>query len=206
MSERAPATSPPAVDEPLSPETVDRLVTLLFERASEKLSPPRRLFAVLDGARSPRIHPMVLGSPRPFECLYRGELDPLLAEVAPYLVELEAESFWTRQLLTEGWGRSWGIFLEAAAPIATLQRHLRSFAKVKDESGRTLVFRYYDPRVLRVYLPTTNAAEARTLTGPIGRFLLESRDGQAVIAHERRGDAMEQLITPLAEPPSTPAA
>ena len=38
-----------------------------------------------------------------------------------------------------------------ALPVDELRRHLRRFLLVKDESGRQLYFRYYDPRVLRLY-------------------------------------------------------
>src|SRR2546422_5242168 len=39
-----------------------------------------------------------------FECLYRGELKPDMAEVAPYLVRLESESSVTKWVIREGWG------------------------------------------------------------------------------------------------------
>jgi len=44
---------------------------------------------------------------------------------------------------------------------------------VKDERGNRLVFRYYDPRVLRVYLPTCSPSELRTVFGPIECFWAE---------------------------------
>jgi hypothetical protein len=38
-----------------------------------------------------------------------------------------------------------------------MARRRRRFLRVKDEDG--LVFRFYDPRVMRVYLPTCAAGE-----------------------------------------------
>ena len=38
---------------------------------------------------------------------------------------------------------------------------------------RDRYFRYYDPRVLRVYLPTCNARELQTVFGPVLRYLVE---------------------------------
>ena len=46
-----------------------------------------------------------------------------------------------------------------------------------DPDFQPLYFRYYDPRVLRVYLPTCDADELRTLFGPISRLLCEDEEG-----------------------------
>jgi len=53
---------------------------------------------------------------------------------------------------------------------------LREFLRVRDESGKRLIFRYYDPRVLRVYLPTCWPAELDTFFGPISAFITEGED------------------------------
>jgi hypothetical protein len=57
-----------------------------------------------------------------------------------------------------------------------LRRHLREFLVVRDPMGNSLMFRYYDPRVLRVYLPTCNRTELSTIFGPVERFWMESAD------------------------------
>ncbi len=56
----------------------------------------------------------------------------------------------------------------------------------RDESGKKLFFRYYDPRILRAYLPSCTSTELAEFFGPVGRFLLEGRDGQLVM-YERGG-------------------
>jgi hypothetical protein len=38
-----------------------------------------------------------------------------------------------------------------------------------------MVFRYYDPRVLRAYLPTCSIGELRTVFGPIECFWMEDK-------------------------------
>jgi hypothetical protein len=55
-----------------------------------------------------------------------------------------------------------------------LRRHLRKFLIVNDWTGRRLLFRYYDPRVLRIYLPTCTADELSTVYGPITQFWTEN--------------------------------
>ena len=129
-------------------------------------------FALLDGASAPGLLDHLYGSPRPeFTCLYRGELKPDMAEVAPYLVRLKPDTPFTDWLLAEGWGKHWGIFLTSQADLAALRKHFRTFTIVKDPDGKMLYFRYYDPRVLRVYLPTCNAQEIATVFGfSLARF------------------------------------
>lgn len=148
-----------------------RLWSLLFPPEQAPVHPPRRLFAVLDGARDPSIHVRVKESGRPFACLYRGELPAPLVEVAPYLVELADADEWSRSLIADAWGESWGIFVDTRVDLPLLMRRLRGFLKVRDEGGRQLVFRYYDPRVFRSYLPTVTAAEGNAVTGPVRAVL-----------------------------------
>ena len=143
-----------------------------------------RVFAILDGARDPLIHPAVTRSGLAYHCLYTGALDPVLARAAPYLVQLRRESPLTRELVTR-WGDAWGIHLRSFAGLTELHRHFRRFLRVKDESGKNLIFRYYDPRVLRTYLPTCTGAELDYVFGPVQRFIVEDRGGAGALAYAR---------------------
>jgi hypothetical protein len=134
-------------------------------------------YAVLDGASIPDLLDHLYGEARPeFACLYRGELEPDIAEVAPYLVLLKPGQPFTDWLLTEGWGKHWGIFAISPADFKATQKHFRTFLMVKDPDGKQLYFRYYDPRVLRIYLPTCNAAETATVFGPVRSYTLEDEN------------------------------
>ncbi|MFT3857479.1 MAG: DUF4123 domain-containing protein [Aquabacterium sp.] len=140
-------------------------------------------YVLLDGARDPRIASMVSRGSLPHVCLYAGPLSPALSRAAPYLVQIAPESRFFKELVAQSWGQSWGIFI-VADPHVTLQalrRHLRTLLRVRDEHGRTLVFRFYDPRVLRVYLPTCTADERRQVFGPIRTLACETRDGSALL-------------------------
>ena len=53
------------------------------------------IFAVLDGASVPGLLQELADLEPEHECLYRGELTPDLAEVAPYLIHLPATSQFT---------------------------------------------------------------------------------------------------------------
>lgn len=189
----------------LCAEDKQRLVERLFATTNEKLVPPRRIYAVLDGARDASIARRLQDAPGLRECLYRGVEDPELLAVAPWLVGLDPGDEWTTDLLLDAWGRSWGIFVEAALPPVALYRHLRTFLKAKDEQGRTLIFRYYDPRIWRTYAPTCTADEARVLTGPLLKFYCEDEDPRVLLEFTRGDDGFVRRAIPFDAPLDPPA-
>jgi hypothetical protein len=139
-------------------------------------------YAVLDGASIPDLLDHLYGEVRPeFVCLYRGELEPDMAECAPYLAVLKPDAPFTDWLLTEGWGKHWGIFAVSRADLKTVQKHFRTFLMVKDPDGKQLYFRYYDPRVFRVYLPTCNQQETTIVFGPVQHYLIEDENPATLI-------------------------
>lgn len=155
------------------------------------------VFAILDGASvGDLLTPLYEHQPE-FECLYRGELQPDMAEVAPYLVRLERETVFTNWVLEQGWGNHWGIFATADADLPTMRRHFRRFLVVHDPDGKPLYFRYYDPRVLRVYLPTCNAEELQTMFGPVEWFMLEDEGPATALRFQLQAGALRQQKLPL---------
>jgi len=165
---------------------IESLVEHLFSQ------PDTNVFCVLDGASVPDL-PSVLWEHEPEHvCLYRGELEPDMAEVAPYLVKLEPESPFTDWVLKEGWGNHSGIFAitPAEVDIRALRQHFRKFLMVMDPEGKSIYFRYYDPRVLRVYLPTCNAEEMEIVFGPISSYMLEDEDSSVLMRFSSEGEKL----------------
>ena len=156
------------------------------------------VFAIVDGARSERIYGAVRGTYLPKDCLYSGDLPWQLQMTAPYLVRLEREDRFTEFLIRTGWGNSWATFLRTETGIKQLRRHLREFLRVRDEAGKRLIFRYYDPRILRVYLPTCWPAELNTFFGPISAFITEG-EAEGGILEFRNEQGTLSVITPPAE-------
>jgi hypothetical protein len=150
-------------------------------------------FAVLDGASVPILLDKLAQWQPEYECLYRGEIKPDLAQVAPYLVRIEPETEFAQWVLSEGWGKHWGIFAIVEAGLRDMRQHFRRFLTVHDESGKPLLFRYYDPRVLRVYLPTCNAAELAEIFGPVACYVAEGEEpGTALRFELRAGELVQQ--------------
>lgn len=163
------------------------------ERVIERLWPAgddAQTWAVVDGARDRRLQKLVAASGLPHRCLYLGDLHPAVARAAPWLVQLSRDAALTRTLVTEGWGQSWGVFLRADVALVALHRHLRRFLRVRDERGRGLLFRYYDPRVLRVYLPTCTEAELDYVFGPVDLFFMEAEAPERALTFRRQNGAL----------------
>jgi Domain of unknown function (DUF4123) len=156
----------------------------LLARIEEILWPegPRKnIWMILDGARSIEIFRMLLACHLEYACLYSGQLTPELEMAAPYLVQLDHGYKDTHRLIERGWGNNWGVFLRSDTSMKKLRRHLREILVVRDERGNRLAFRYYDPRVLRVYLPTCTIAELRTVFGPIECFCAEGERAKDLV-------------------------
>ena len=144
-----------------------------------------QLFAIVDGARSELVVPELKASGQPSSCLYDGDLPPALALCAPYLVELgKGDNAFAEWLLVEGWGDSRGIFLLSDKTRGLLRKHFRTFLMVK-RGGKSVYFRYYDPRVLRRYLPTCNAEELEFVFGPVQAFLCEGETPETILRYSR---------------------
>ncbi len=151
---------------------------------------PSHVFALIDAAADNAIYPALLAADCPWLCLYRGNAAITMAEVAPYLVHLEPSARFTRWLLQNGWRRSWMVFAIAAVPIDRLQAHFRRLVMARLPDGRNVFFRFYDPRVLRVYLPTCTEEELRMVFGPVERYVMENAAG-VVATFDRENDPLQ---------------
>ncbi len=155
--------------------------------------PELNVYAVLDGASIPDLLDVFDEFQPEYACLYRGELDPSLAECAPYLVQLQPDHPFTTWLLEEGWGKHWGIFATSQADMPAVRKHFRMFLIVKDPDGNQLYFRYYDPRVLRAYLPTCNVPERSFVFGPLQMIIVEDAAAKACLVYSHRDEKLHVL-------------
>ena len=158
-------------------ENADQLQKVMHHLfRSEEGRTPQGTYAILDAARDDKIYPAIVNADVESLCLYLGDKAVELSAVAPYLLSLTREDPFTQWLMNTGWGKSWGIFLQSSAPFKELHRHFRKFLMVYDEEGTPLYFRYYDPRVLRVYLPTCNESELQILFDPVIHYYAEGKE------------------------------
>ncbi len=148
-------------------------------------------YAVLDGAANPALIDHLYGGERPeFECLYRGELEPDMAECAPYLAKLVPDTPFCDWVISSFWGNNWGIFALSREGIQAVRQHLRKLNMAYDpESHNPLLFRYYDPRVLSVFLPTCDGRQCAAFFGPIQTVYAQAEGGEGVLGFMRNGQA-----------------
>ncbi len=134
-------------------------------------------YAILDGAACRELLQVLAEHKPQYYCLYEGELQPDVESCAPHLVELLPGHPFTEWLLSELPGKPWGIFARSAQKLRPLRKHFRSFLIVQNEQGQNLYFRFYDPRVLRIFLPTCDAEQFTKFFGPVTSFICEGEKG-----------------------------
>lgn len=172
-----------------------------------------KVFAIADGAQDKRIYGAVDASRQDRCCLYSVErrwggqdLPWQLLMTGPYLVELDPEEEFTHYLLRHGWDRNWGIFFRSDTGMQRLRRHFRDLLTVRDEKGRRLKFRYYDPRVLRAYLPTCLPGELRQVFGPVDVYIVPGDDPETAMAFRLDGAQLSRDLVMLREGPPAVAS
>ncbi len=194
-------TAIPTVTEIRSdPEARQRAISCLWQ-LNRMPGGQRRpyLYAILDAARDERIYPGLrrLAATEEILCLYQGRGAAELATVAPYLVCLGTGNRVFDWLWEQGWGESWGIFHWSQVSPRTLREHFRRLTVVQTENGQRLLFRFYDPRVLRVFLPTCDQAQLHDMFGPIHAFMVEGDDGRSVISFRVLSGSLETITDSL---------
>jgi hypothetical protein len=179
MRRRVPAPVNPTLDhaarggEMMGCANLNRVIMELWPQAD---ATGGGVWAILDAASDERIVGAIENARLDHCCLFTGRLDPELRNAAPYLVKLRFGHELTEYIVAEGWGHHWGVFLQADISMEELRLHLKQFLSVKEEDGQRLFFRFYDPRVLRVYLPSCTAHELRIFYGPILRYVMEGEE------------------------------
>lgn len=158
--------------------------TLFSERAF--------VYAVLDGASIPGLCDKLYELDPPRYCVMRGELEPDMEEVAPYLVNLSQGSDFTEWVLKECYGKHWGIFAQTLHSIIDMRRHFRSLLTVWNEEGNPMIFRYYDPRVLTKFLPTCTENELMTFFGNTTQLFAENVEKGVFMSYKLEEGALRE--------------
>ncbi len=113
--------------------------------------------------------------------LYLSNNEEYLADFAPYLFAFDKKSDAFNLVEEKGKENSWGIFANSDASFEILYKHFRKFLIVKTEDGKQLYFRFYDPRVLRIFLPTCNSNQLTEFFGPVKQFIMEDENPEFVL-------------------------
>ena len=181
-----------------SPASIKRLEQILFSPPPGEVS--YDLYAILDGAAVRRVPDFFEETNATHGCLFRGETDPAVLIRAPWLVRLEAGSPVLEWLLHDGWGKNWGIYalVPKGREFDDVLRHFRQFVQVALPDSRIVYFRLYDPRILRLFLPTCDAEQNAALFA-VPRFLVcEAGDPDQLLLHSENDGNPALRSLPLA--------
>ena len=151
-----------------------------------------RLYGIVDTARDPRLYDRVLATPE-HVCLFAGALKPPLERTSPYLVDLTAAKDFASDWRNE-WGQSWGILCVSHADLAELRRHFRRFLQAKLPDGTVVLFRFYDPRVFRVYLPTCGVSQLETWFARVETYRVEAEGADQILLFGLGFDGLETQV------------
>ncbi len=145
------------------------------------------VYAVVDGASLPGLLAKLEEHEPKNTCLFRGELPFDLAEAAPYLVKLEKENKFSNWLLDESLEEPCCIYAKTTVKDDFIQfrRHFRSFLRVESPEGKSLLFRYYDPRVMKTYLPICTVEDNDILFKDIDSYLLFNKGDKSLQSFKR---------------------
>ena len=147
------------------------------------------VYAVLDGAIIDDLPARLARHAPGALCLFSGDLDPMLAAAAPYVLQLRADAPATALALRDGWNDHWGIVLacEPGTSLHAVRSHLRRILRVRTPGGGSMLFRFYDPRAFRSVVPTLDPEQRAEFFGPIRGCWVEGRTPDSAIHFPRQG-------------------
>jgi hypothetical protein len=160
----------------------------LYDFIAYRRAAGERVYAIADAARDRDLAFAARDRfGQPIRWLFTKGTVREMENVAPYLVSMTVGSsypysgsgyldLWAARL-----GNSAGILLLTPADEDSLWTHLREVFRVTDDERHKYYFRFYDPRVLRTFLPTCTGQEAQELFGPIRQMLVESQNADRLL-------------------------
>lgn len=134
-------------------------------------------YAILDAAKVPNLPELLEVSGLEHRCLFKGDAYDELKDVAPWIVQLEDENNFTRNLFTRSdapwhvWDNEPGIYLRSGGTLDDMWKHFRKFTRIQEENGKWVYFRFWDVKLSSEYW-----SHFATSTERVTRFF-HGRDG-----------------------------
>jgi len=160
------------------------------------------LFAITDGAFSaPLIAHLEKNAP--------DHLVPLLhphpsieSTAIPQLIRVSEPIL--EAILAAGDKTPWGVFAMSKADPETLRVHFRRFLVVQLPDGEHWYFRFYDPRLLSVYISKCNQWELEKFFGPVRGFAVPAQADSGITVLMYESKATEAAGASSTDPYSSP--
>lgn len=167
------------------------VLEFLLERAEKE---DCHLYGIVDSARNDEVFRYLVTGDVRYKSLFEDTMDVQSYGVSGFLVECKKESPLFQWMTTDAWGDNSSIFFTSKASFEDLFSHFQKFNRVYLEGDDVVLFRYYDPRVLRNYLPTCNQVEIETFFGEVGSFFAESDTPEVIYVFKQDKEANEDFL------------
>lgn len=150
---------------------------------------PQALMALIDGIKDARVLELLRATKEEYQSLYSSAQN---AAIAPYLVCLPPRSVLLKQMIEQGWGHQWGVYLTCPLSLSELREYFRTFLMVTMPDGMELCSRFYDPGFFRSFLETCTAAEADKFFGPITSYFMEDERPEILLQFTKNKTGAEK--------------
>lgn len=136
---------------------------------------PPFLYAIVDAAHGSVVWEFLRRTEGLHQSLFDGESGEQLASAAPYLVAIDIHDPVLDVLIHDSWRQGWCTFVVSQSGFNELRNHLRDLLLVdEDQDEGLLYFRFYDPRVLRNFVPECDDDQLDELFECVDAFVVES--------------------------------
>lgn len=153
------------------------------------------LYGIVDSARNDEVFRFFLNGEFNYKSLFEETKDLQLYGVSGFLVECKKESQLFNWMTTKAWGNCSCLFLITKVSFDEILAHFQQFNRVYLEDDEEVFFRFYDPRVLRAYLPTCTKTELDIFFGKVENFIFEDKDYNVLNAFKKTLTEEEFVLT-----------
>ena len=176
------------------PGRVGSILRDVLDRQGEQ-----NLFVIVDPAQSEGFTKPIRTEGFAYRSLYEGSQAEGLEEVAPVVAGPVSDTEALERIIAELWGKSCIVFFSCRHSLEEVRRHFRRFLKVRTEDGRVLLFRFYDPRILRVFLPTCTPDEIYEFFGAVDAFFVEGEEPGTMLIFRKTDTGLDREVVALSE-------
>ncbi len=182
-------------EDDMKAKAADHLLSALTETALGT-----RLFCMIDSARNPYTIPhLVMALTRAADCLFSGNAKQELGDQTAWVADVTDDRATLEALLDEGYGKGMLSFAFSALDLRAFITHLKKFTKIRDAKGTEHFFRFYDPKVMRQYVPVFNETQHKAFFAGLTSAMFEdTRDPAKLIRFWSERGSLRNEIADLA--------
>lgn len=138
-------------------------------------------YVLLDSSQHPRFHEKLERRQVLYRSLFEGHAEEALPDIAPLLIDATIDCEAMQTVIDEttriGKLKPCVSMLESTLPLDRLAEHFTQFHLVETSNGRSMLMRWYDTRILPIWLDILTDAQRNFFTHPIAQWTSIDRVG-----------------------------